>query len=97
MDLVLFLEYGLPTVMIAVLLTGSVIVVFCQRRIKKMTKDDHQLYKSRAKMGAIIVDSIRTNNSVPCLEKTFEELIENLDARQLKLNIDLRGYTTDAE
>ena len=96
MNLRAFLEYGLPTIMVAVLLLGT-IIVFCRQRLKQKAKENVRVDKSHIQIGSTIVDSVRTNNSVHCLENTFKDLMKNLDDRQLKLNIDLRGYTTDAE
>lgn len=93
-----FLGYGLPAIMLIVLLAGSYVIFACsRRRVEQKVEADRRQGKLRAQTGAAIVETVRTNNSVPYLEETFENLFDNLKAQDMELNINLRGYTTDAE
>ncbi len=92
-----FMGYALPVIMIAAIALSMAISYAIFRHGREKRAETHRQSESRALTGASIVESVRTNNSVPSLEDTFAALNRNLDKRGLKLNTDLRGYATDAE
>lgn len=57
------------------------------------TADGRKRYQM--KLGNDIVKGIPTNNTVPELERTFTNLLADLELKDLELNIDLRGYITN--
>lgn len=87
----------LPAIMIAAVMIGVGVSYGVFRHNQTKRKKEIQQRKARARTGASIVGSVRTNNSVPYLEKTFEDLAKNLKANEIELNVNLRGYTSDAE
>lgn len=97
MNLSNFMGYVLPAVLVIAVTVATLVGYALSRRHQVKQKEEFKQSEIRAMTGSNIVESVRTNNSVPTLEKTFSGLIENLDAYDLKLNTDLRGYATDGE
>lgn len=97
MNLSNFMGYVLPVLLVIAVTVAALVGHALSRRHQVKQTVELKQSEIRAMTGFNIVESVRTNNSVPTLEKTFSGLVENLNVYGLKLNTDLRGYTTDAE